>query len=81
MFLVKLLFSGYLRKVLVSSPAEMPEGRTDMLFTLQVFFISRANFPYSVIFCVSVFGMLWVKVTTGTVPSAVVAVVVILELF
>jgi len=47
MFLVKLLFSRYKRKVLVTTlSAEMTKGYTDMLLIFQIFFDFQANFSY-----------------------------------
>jgi len=55
MFLVKLVFYRYVRKLVVTTPsAEMTKGYTDRLLILQIIFISRAKFSYFVIFSASV---------------------------
>jgi len=72
MFLVKLRFSIYFRKFLVTTlSAEMTEGYIDPLLSFQIFLISRFKFSNFIIFSASVLGRLWVEGTALSITSAV----------
>jgi hypothetical protein len=52
----------------VTTPsAEITKGHTDTLLSFLIFVISVAKFSYFIIFCASVLGRLWVKVTATAI--------------
>ena len=70
MFLVKPIFSRYLRKFLVTTlSTEMTEGYIATLLSFQIFLISRFKFSNFIIFFASVVGRLWVKGTALSITS------------